>query len=131
MPRKPKRMSPEAQVQIACVAYAEGLDIKVVGSKNGAYTSARVGAIYQAMGVRSGFPDLAVFKPGARGEPAMFVELKAPGRALRDSQVEWQTALRKEGYVCEVAKSLTAFQTLLDRYLNGTGEQFERTVVAY
>ena len=61
----------------------------------------------------------------------MFVELKAPGRPLRDSQVAWQTALRKEGYVCEVAKSLTAFQTLLDRYLNGHGEQFERTIVAY
>ena len=126
-----KRKSPEAQIQIACVAYADGLGITVVGSKNDSYTSARVGAIYKAMGVRAGFPDLAVMKVGARGEPGMFVELKAPGRPLRDSQVAWQQKLRDEGYVCEVARSLHAFQALLNKYLQGLGDPFERTVVVY
>ena len=65
-----RRRSPEADMQAQIVAYCDGLGIFLSASKNGAFTSSRVGAIYKRLGVREGFPDLMVLKVGGRGEPA-------------------------------------------------------------
>ena len=100
----------------------------LVASKNGAYSSARVGAAYKRMGVRAGFPDLNIPKVGGRDEPGLYVELKAPGRGLRANQREWQQRLRREGYVCEVVHTLEEFKELVANYLSGDGPEFERTV---
>lgn len=106
------------------VAYCDDVGVEVAGSKNGAYTTKRIGAIYKRMGVREGFPDLSVIRVGGRGEPGLYVEIKAPGRSLRPAQVDWQRRLRNQGYVCEMVKSLDAFKQLLKKYINGTGVPF-------
>ena len=112
-----------------CVTYSDVIGLMCVASKNGAYSNSRVGAIYKRMGVRAGFPDLLIPKIGARGEPGLFVELKAPGRQLRPAQVRWQKQLRGEGYVCEVARTLDQFKAIVQTYTTGDGPEFERTVV--
>ena len=127
--RQPKRANPEALIQTACAAWCASRRIRIQASKNGAYSSARVGAVYKEMGVQSGFPDMQILRIGGRGEPGLFVELKAPGRTLKPKQVQWQKDLREEGYVSEWVTSVDAFKSLVLRYIDGTGPPFEGKVV--
>ena len=120
--------STEYVLAVAVATYADAIGVPLVASKNGAYSSARVGAAYKRMGVRAGFPDLNIPKVGGRDEPGLYVELKAPGRGLRANQREWQQRLRREGYVCEVVHTLEEFKELVANYLSGDGPEFERTV---
>ena len=58
--------STEYVLAVAVATYADAIGVPLVASKNGAYSSARVGAAYKRMGVRAGFPDLNIPKVGGR-----------------------------------------------------------------
>lgn len=73
-------------MQRAFVEHLQYLGVPFNASKGGAAVGARVGAIYKARGVQAGWPDLHIVKFGARGEPGLFVEVKAArGPAMRVS----------------------------------------------
>ena len=130
-PSSPRAGSIEYVLAVSVATYADAVKIPLVASKNGAYSNARVGAAYKRMGVRAGFPDITIPKVGGRGEPGLYVELKAPGRGLRPNQREWQQRLRHEGYVCEVVHTLEEFKELVTNYLSGDGPEFERTITLW
>ena len=65
--------STEYVLAVAVATYADAIGVPLVASKNGAYSSARVGAAYKRMGVRAGFPDLNIPKVGGRDEPGLSV----------------------------------------------------------
>ena len=122
-----QRRSPEDAMQRAFVEHLRYVGVPFNASKGGAAVGARVGAIYKARGVQAGWPDLNIVKIGGRGEPGLFVEVKAANGNLSPAQRRWQIILRREGYVCETVKSLDSFKEILARYMSGIGPDFERT----
>lgn len=124
----PPKTTPEDAIQFAAVDYLDAAHIRYSASKNGANVGVRAGAIYKKRGVKKGWPDLTVVKVGARGEPGLYIEFKAPNGSMAPEQKEWQRALRSEGYACEVVKSFDSFIGIMKRYTDGVGPPFERTV---
>jgi hypothetical protein len=120
----------ENPLHISIVDYLDETPLLFTSSKTGANVGKRLGAIYKRMGVRKGWPDIQICEKGARGELGLFVELKSKGHSLRPYQRAVRDQLRAKGYVCEEAKTLTRFKSVLDRYLSGEGEPFECTLLA-
>jgi hypothetical protein len=60
------------------------------------------GSILKGLGVRRGFPDVAIFDGGR----ALFLELKAPKGRVSDEQTACHKALRRAGCVVYVIRSL-------------------------
>jgi hypothetical protein len=107
---------------------ADTLDMRELlytSSKTGANVGGRLGAIYKRAGVKRGVPDVTIYEIGGRGEPGLFIELKARGKYLEPHQILWRNKLRARGYVCEMVKSVSAFNAVLNRYLDGSGEPFD------
>jgi hypothetical protein len=66
-------------------------------------------AIFKALGVAVGAPDLLVIRAG---QP-IFIELKAPGRKLAPVQIECHAALRRAGATVETFNNIDAALTFL------------------
>jgi VRR-NUC domain len=76
---------------------------------NGGARSPIEAAIFKALGVRAGAPDLLIV---ADGRP-LFIELKAVGRKLSPAQTECHDALRRAGALVETVDDIdTAVATL-------------------
>lgn len=60
--------------------------------------------IFRRMGVRPGVPDLFLPVVGDKGEPGLWIEMKAPGGRPTEHQVEWHAYLLGAGYRVVVAK---------------------------
>ena len=114
---------------------------KVLRNRNVLFQASTAGATYdtdnryaqanafRARGVSPGFPDLYILEPGNRGEPALFIELKAVGvNTMRPEQIEWQQKLRRMGFVAVMCNSCPGFLALLDNYFHGTGLPFVRHI---
>jgi hypothetical protein len=69
------------------------------------------GAIFKALGVQPGAPDLLVVRQGL----ASFIELKAVGGRLSASQIECHRALRGAGAVVETIDDIDAAIAFLTR----------------
>ena len=68
------------------------------------------GMVLKGMGVKAGFPDIAIFYEGR----AFLLELKAPKGALSAVQKEAHPALKAAGCLVEVIRSLDEFRALVD-----------------
>jgi isocitrate lyase len=86
---------------------------------NGGARTAIEGAIFKALGVRPGAPDLLIVRAGQ----ALFIECKAPGRKLSASQVECHEALRRAGAAVETADSIDQALGFLKRH--GAADRFD------
>lgn len=71
--------------------------------------SARDGAKLKALGLRPGFPDLAIAYQGR----LYCIELKAPGGTLSKAQKATRTALERAGVIVSVCYSLEAVEGCL------------------
>jgi hypothetical protein len=118
----------EMQLQFALADYLETTDFLWNASKTGANVGPKLGAIYKRMGVRKGWPDVEITEIGGRGEPGLYLELKSKGHSLSIHQRAVRDRLRARGYVVEEAKTINACKAIIERYLSGTGEPFERTI---
>ena len=85
------------------------------GSRKG---GAIEGAHLKAQGVRAGLPDLCL--PVARGGyHGLYLELKAPGGRLQDTQRKWIDALTAQGYRAEVCYGFDEARSSIEKYLKG------------
>jgi hypothetical protein len=87
------RRHPEAQLQRSLVEHLRWCarsDVWWAHIPNGGARTAIEGAIFKALGVQPGAPDLLVIRAG---QP-IFLELKARGRKLAPTQIECHEALR-------------------------------------
>lgn len=85
---------------------------------NGGKRGKREAAIFKAMGVKAGVPDL--FLPCAReGYHGLYVEMKAlDGRPSR-AQLEMLKALSGQGYKCVVCHGADEARRVIEDYLRG------------
>jgi hypothetical protein len=97
---------------------------------NGGMRSPRTAALLKAEGVRAGVPDLCLAYPVQlrdRTSPGLYIEMKAPGGRLTDSQEVWKDRLIRAGYRYVIAFSWTQAANAILDYL---GPQFNRHRVA-
>lgn len=93
---------------------------------NGGGRSKAEGAIFKAMGVKAGVPDLFLPVPmeircGADSawSAGLFIEMKAEGGRLRENQKNWLNDLVDAGYCCAVCYGAEEAQHALEAYLEG------------
>lgn len=72
---------------------------------SGGYRTRAEAAIFKAMGVIPGFPDVMILGEDDSGSRAWFIELKTGSKELSDDQVECHDKLRRFGFDVTVARS--------------------------
>ena len=85
------------------------------GSRKG---GAIEGSHLKAQGVRAGVPDIFLAAP-SRPYSGLFIELKAEGGRVQDTQREWTAALSTQGYRTVVCYGFEAARDEIERYLQG------------
>lgn len=113
------RHNPEERLQIACVRWMQHQWPKYAPClqhlANGGYRTKAEAAIFKAMGVRPGYPDLFLFV--ARGPyHGLAIELKAGANKQTPAQVECQDRLRDNGYQYVVIRTVEDFKALINNY---------------
>ena len=106
--------SPEKDLQVACVRWAEANDFLVIGSPGGA--SFRNGGHAARIG-RPGAPDILIIARGADGSTCLGVELKVGSHACSAAQIAWHARAQAAGVRVDVARSLAEFQAAVQRHL--------------
>ena len=85
---------------------------------NGGKRGKREAAIFKAMGVKAGVPDL--FLPCAReGYHGLYVEMKALDGRPSKAQLEMLKALSGQGYRCVVCHGADEARRVIEDYLRG------------
>ena len=85
---------------------------------NGGKRGKREAAVFKAMGVKAGVPDL--FLPCAReGYHGLYVEMKALDGRPSKTQLEMLKALSGQGYRCVVCHGADEAQRVIEDYLRG------------
>lgn len=85
---------------------------------NGGKRGKREAAIFKAMGVKAGVPDL--FLPCAReGYHGLYVEMKALDGRPSKAQLEMLKALSGQGYRCVVCHGADETRRVIEDYLRG------------
>lgn len=85
-------------------------------SPNGGKRNAAEAAKFKAMGVRAGFPDLALYV-ARQGYYGLFIELKTAKGRQSEHQKYYQCVLEEQGYRYEVVRSIEEFIDLINDYL--------------
>ena len=86
-------------------------------SPNGGKRNVREAAKFKKMGTRAGFPDLQLLYP--KGEyHGLFIELKAPGGKVSESQKEWIEKLNARGYYAKVCVGFEEAKNTILEYIN-------------
>ena len=106
--------SPEKDLQVACVRWAEANEYLVIGSPGGA--SYRNGGHPARIG-RPGAPDILVIARGADGSTCLGVELKVGSHTCSPAQIAWHTHARAAGVRVVVARSLHEFKAAVQQHL--------------
>lgn len=87
---------------------------------NGGKRDAATARALKRQGVKAGISDLVL--PVARyGHHGLYIELKAPGGKLEQSQIDFLQAVEAQGYVALVCVGWQAAVQALSEYLDGTG----------
>jgi hypothetical protein len=109
-----RRRQPEAALQRSLVEHLRWCawaDTWFCHLANGGARTATEGAVFKALGVRPGAPDLLIVRAGQ----ALFIELKAPGRKLSPAQIECHAALRQAGAAVETVDDIDTAIAFLTR----------------
>jgi hypothetical protein len=110
-----RRRQPEAQLQRSLVEHLRWCakaDVWFCHVPNGGARTATEGAIFKALGVRPGTPDLLIVRAGQ----ALFIECKTPGRKISPAQTECHDALRRAGAAVETADDIDQALGFLRRH---------------
>ena len=108
----------EDNLQIAVVRWfkLQHPDILIAHCPNGGFRTKVEGAIFKAMGVMPGFPDIMILKANDAFH-ALFIELKSPKGVQTESQKEFARKALKAGYQYEIIRSIDEFIELINNYL--------------
>ena len=99
-PRR-RRASQEAGIQRAIIARLRWHGCMVVHVPNEGKRSARGGRFAKGIGLRPGFPDLAVYRDGRHA----LLEVKSPRGRLSPAQIETHAELKRHGAAVFVVRS--------------------------
>lgn len=110
----------EENTQIACVKwfayqYPEYYPY-LHHSPNGGKRNAREAGRFKAMGVKPGFPDIAIYL-FAEGCNGLFIEMKTGKGRQTEYQKEWQRMLTGQGCRYEVCRSFEEFKETVEDYI--------------
>lgn len=120
---------PEQALHIAAVAFMRAAlppQIVVLHVPNGGKRTMREAALFKAMGVTAGAPDLLVILPNGQ---AAWIELKAPGGSLSEAQTIFRDRVLALGCGYETARSLDEVERILTRWLSLYGLQLRARTV--
>lgn len=110
-----RRRHPEHDLQRAVVQLAEAYRLRPVHVPNGRDAGGpHKGAIWKALGVRSGIPDLLFFRATCAGDVGLALELKIGKARPTASQIEWHDRLREQGWRVEVVRSIDAARAIIE-----------------
>lgn len=85
---------------------------------NGGKRRAAEAARFKAAGVKPGVPDLCLPAPRG-GYHGLYIELKARGGRLSESQIEWLDALSRQRYYAVCCVGAEEAINTIDAYLQG------------
>ena len=85
-------------------------------SPNGGKRNLKEAARFKAMGVRAGFPDLALYIASG-GYHALFIELKSDTGRQTAIQKDMEQLLKAQGYKYVVVRSVDEFINEIETYL--------------
>lgn len=121
-PRRKRPVEHEHFEQVALATWAKRQSCTVpelallFAIPNGGKRSRAVAGKLKAEGVKAGIPDLCL--PVARGKyHGLFIELKAKGGRMSESQFEWGRALSAQGYCVHLCVGWGAAKTAIEDYL--------------
>lgn len=120
-------VGPEDNFQISVASYLDQLGVLwmhvanerqlyVVKGKNGKFFSP-LGNKLRKKGVKSGFPDVAIFEPRFQYSGLM-IELKVGKNKTTTNQKKWLKDLSEKGYLCKVSYSLDETIDIINQYLS-------------
>jgi hypothetical protein len=126
MKKYKKYIGPEDNFQISVASYLDSLGVLwlhvanerqlyMIKSKSGKMYSP-LGAKLKKKGVKSGFPDVAIFESKFQFKGLM-IELKTGSNKTSDNQKHWLNELSKRGYLCKVSYSLDETIDIINNYL--------------
>lgn len=115
----------EHRIQCACVTwfryqyqnYAHNLFAVPNGGKRDKVTAGKM----KAEGALAGVADLILLKSNAQ-YGALLIEMKTRTGRQRDSQLEWQRKIEKDGYKYVICRSIDDFKREVDDYLSSCSE---------
>ena len=126
---KPKRKTPEADLQIAIVqwfnlAYPDHAKW-LHHSPNGGKRSITEAVRFKRMGTKAGFPDLVLFQQGFyqgffQSQPSVgfVLELKAKGEKLKKNQLDWLSWLERRGFYVKWTDDFDHAVKLFNAYMH-------------
>lgn len=113
----------EENTQIDCVNWMRwqhpSLAPYLHHSPNGGKRSKREAGRFKAMGVKAGFPDLALYIPRNNWH-GLFIEMKTDKGRQSESQKEWQKMLTGQGYLYVVCRGFEEFKSIINTYIGKT-----------
>jgi hypothetical protein len=72
---------------------------------------------FKKMGVKAGFPDIAIYEPFGKYHGLM-IELKVKGGEPTKHQLKWLELLEKKGYMVAICYSLDSVIELIQQLIN-------------
>lgn len=84
---------------------------------NGGKREGRYGIRLKKEGLKNGFPDIGIFSPRGKHN-GLFIEFKSKKGSIRKEQCIVMNSLTKEGYLCEVCRSLKEAIKVTNNYLS-------------
>lgn len=107
----------ESDEQIAVVEYCRIRHIPVYHVPNEGKRSYQYAAKLKALGLSAGVPDLCI--PVAKGGyHSLYIEMKAKGGRITDSQREWITLLQSQGMCAAVCYGADNAIALISQYMS-------------
>ena|SRR5579862_7514365 len=107
---------PEQRIHISCVSFLRQAapDLVFFHPANGGYRKPREAALFKALGVVAGVPDLClILPPDGR---AAFIEFKAPKGRASEAQTAFSVSASRSGALWAVARSLSDLEAILLRW---------------
>ncbi len=120
-PKAPHHLNDEEhRIQCACVNWFRYIYPKyrhlLFAVPNGGKRNITTAKYLKAEGVMPGVSDLILLIPN-RHYHGLLIEMKKPGGRQTASQVNFQTAAEKQGYLYAIAHSLDEFMSIIKNYL--------------
>ena len=112
-------LQPEQALQYECVKWMKrhlAKEVVFFHVPNGGKRSRREGAIFKAIGVVAGVPDLIILWRGVQ----IAIELKAGKGSSTEEQKDMQERLKAIGWHVAECRSLQEFQDILSQFLPST-----------
>lgn len=111
-----KPIPSEYDEQVLVCRYLDFLGLDYCHIANEGLRSERTGARLKKIGLKRGFPDLAIFKACGKYH-GLFIEMKSLRGTATKEQREWIVKLNTDGYYAKICRGFDEARKVIDSYI--------------